>query len=119
MYPLRQTVNKLTQLRKIKNASAAMIFDLAEAGKEGIWKPDLADTTTADNTGTVIVTVDSKRIKRVLSEDNFFSATWFGNTNIWFTSVSDATTKIPVAARFKGLTVLLDISGTPTEYWWF
>lgn len=95
-----------------------MLFDVTESGKEGLWRPDLSDSTTADNTGTVVVTVDNKRIKRVLSEDNFFSASWFGNSNIWFTSISDATTKIPVSARFKGLTVLVDISGTPTEYWW-
>lgn len=47
-----------------------------ETGKEGTWIYDATDNTSADNGATVIVTADSKRLKRPL--DKGISATWFG-----------------------------------------
>ena len=107
----------LTMLKQ-RQGFANDLYWLTEGGKEGFFLYDSVDTTTANNDATVIVSGYNSRFKRII-EDNFYSAKWFGNANIWFTSTSDATTKIGSAYRYKGLSVLIDISGTPTEYWWF
>lgn len=51
-------------------------FYTTNLGQEGNWYYDSTDTTSADNTGTVLVTSDGKRIKRVLT--NEINAKWFG-----------------------------------------
>lgn len=48
----------------------------ADAGMEGEWKVDLSDTTSADNTGTVLVTDRGVRLKRVHS--GYVDVRWFG-----------------------------------------
>lgn len=45
--------------------------------QEGNWYYDPTDTTTADNTGTVLVTSDGKRIKRIFDRKKI-NAKWFG-----------------------------------------
>lgn len=42
----------------------------------GSWYLDLTDTTTPDNTGTVLVTSDNKRVKRIY--DSELAVEWFG-----------------------------------------
>lgn len=49
---------------------------ISDLGQEGQWYYDASDTTSADNTGTILVTADGKRIKRVASHT--FSVKWFG-----------------------------------------
>lgn len=47
-----------------------------DVGQEGNWYFDPNDTTSSDNTGTILVTSDGKRIKRVYV--NEASVKWFG-----------------------------------------
>lgn len=48
-------------------------------GGGGLWRVDLSDTTTVDNTGTVLVTTDGARIKR--SYDGPVWIEWWGADN--------------------------------------
>lgn len=47
-----------------------------DVGQEGNWYYDSTDSTSSDNTGTILVTSDGKRIKRVYI--NEASVKWFG-----------------------------------------
>lgn len=47
-----------------------------DLGQEGNWYYDASDTTSSDNTGTILVTADGKRIKRVYSA--YVNVKWFG-----------------------------------------
>lgn len=61
----------------LKSASTApdLVF-ITDSGKEGLWKRDLTDTTSADNVGTVMVDNLGKRWKKKF--DGFLFASWFG-----------------------------------------
>lgn len=72
-------------------------FYTTDIGKEGNWYYDASDTTTADNTGTVLVTADGKRIKRVISGN--INAKWFGAVG---DGVSDDTAEIQNAINVTG-----------------
>jgi hypothetical protein len=50
---------------------------LTNAGKEGVFYRDAADSVTVDNTGTVIVTSGGARYKRVF--DGYVLPHWFGD----------------------------------------
>ena len=58
------------------------VVTITDTGKEGVFKYDSSDTTSSDNTGTVIVTSSSARYKRVEVEEILSS--WFDNTNTGF-----------------------------------
>lgn len=47
-----------------------------DKGQEGHWEYDSNDNTSLDNTGTMLVTADEKRLKRVY--DNEVHVRWFG-----------------------------------------
>lgn len=47
-----------------------------DIGMEGEWYPDFSDTTSTDNTGTIIVNAQGIRIKRVHS--GYVDIRWFG-----------------------------------------
>lgn len=66
----------ISQIRALSGALFINQFYTTDIGQEGTWFYDATDTTTADNTGTVLVTSDGKRIKRVFV--NEASVKWFG-----------------------------------------
>jgi hypothetical protein len=70
------TKTTISQLRAFTGALPNTNFYTTDFGQEGNWYYDAADTVTSDNTGTVLVTADGKRLKRVIS--NFISLKWFG-----------------------------------------
>jgi len=79
------TVYKRTiaQIRALTGILPNISFYTTNINQEGFWYYDATDTTSADNTGTVLVTADGKRIKRVV------------NGNIypeWFGAIGDAVT---------------------------
>ena len=65
-------------------ATAAYVF-ITDSGKQGIFAYDSSDTSTADNTGTVIVTANGRRYKRVINDKSlnvgWFAVTGDGTTN--------------------------------------
>lgn len=68
----------LSTLRKLSNTSVTnnKVFYLNEAGREGFFQYDQNDTSSKDNTGTVIVTASGQRLKRIF--DTVLNVRWFG-----------------------------------------
>ncbi|WP_409341704.1 glycosyl hydrolase family 28-related protein [Paenibacillus sp. MBLB4367] len=66
----------IAQLRAITQPEAD-VYLITDRGHEGHFAYDASDTTSADNTGTVLVTAGGKRFKR-LPETEFVSVKWFG-----------------------------------------
>lgn len=52
-------------------------YYVTDSGKEGVFKYDSSDVTSADNLGTILVTSDGKRFKRIYN--NQVHASWFNN----------------------------------------
>ncbi|MGN6421433.1 MAG: glycosyl hydrolase family 28-related protein [Pseudobacter sp.] len=94
-------------------------YFITDAGKDGQFIIDPTDTTSPDNSATVLVTVSgSVRFKRIIT-NNFYNARWFGKPNMYFSSIADCNTAINSAARFLSLTVLINDAGTIREYWYY
>ncbi|MBB6501272.1 right-handed parallel beta-helix repeat-containing protein [Pedobacter cryoconitis] len=72
--PLQTTTIK--GLRDINNPITTDQFYITDQNYKGIWYYDSADTTSADNTGTILVSLDGKRFKR--AHGNEVLVTWFG-----------------------------------------
>lgn len=53
------------------------VYLIVDAGHAGHFKYDSTDTTSADNTGSVLVTASGKRYKRLV-ETEFVNVKWFG-----------------------------------------
>jgi len=51
---------------------------MTDEGKTGYWKYDASDTTSTDNTGTIVVTLNGARYKRQYEADVY--ASWFIDT---------------------------------------
>lgn len=66
----------IAQIRALTGVLPNNNFYTTDLGQEGNWYYDKTDTTSADNTGTILVTADGKRIKRVFSE--VVNVKWFG-----------------------------------------
>lgn len=64
---LGKTVIKKTidQIRNLTGDLDNTHFYTTDKNQEGTWYYDALDATTVDNTGTVLVTLDGKRIKRI------------------------------------------------------
>ncbi len=79
-FVLKRTI---TQIRALSGTITNPYFYTTDLGQEGNWYYDASDTTSADNTGTILVTSDGKRIKRI-----------FNNTILpeWFGALGDGTT---------------------------
>lgn len=75
-HALNETNKTIAQLRSI-NAAPEAIYFVTDPGKEGYFFYDSTDTTSADNTGTVLVTAFGSRLKRVM-ETTFVNVKWFG-----------------------------------------
>ncbi|PYI56907.1 right-handed parallel beta-helix repeat-containing protein [Paenibacillus flagellatus] len=52
------------------------VYYVTDAGKEGVFVYDKTDSTSADDTGTVVVTTGGRRFKRVVGDTVVLS--WFG-----------------------------------------
>lgn len=68
----------IAELRLLTNSQLALVtsFSCVEQGKKGQWYYDSTDTTSTDNTGTILVTTGGKRIKRRNPYD-FVRLSWF------------------------------------------
>ncbi|MDF2659180.1 MAG: hypothetical protein K0Q94_1971 [Paenibacillus sp.] len=67
----------IAELRAVGNPSAARLYYVRDAGQEGVFLYDPADTSTADNTGTVLVSPSvGARFKRMY--DGSLNVKWFG-----------------------------------------
>jgi hypothetical protein len=90
LYPSVQAVSEgtvfkrtIAQIRSLSGVLPNNNFYTTDVGMEGNWRYDSSDVASADNTGTILVTSDGKRIKRVIQ----------GNTNVkWFGAKGDGTT---------------------------
>lgn len=81
--------NTIAQIRAFTGVLANTNFYTTDLGQEGNWYYDATDTTSVDNTGTVLVTADGKRIKRVIGKDIYLK--WFGSANLiqsYFTEIN-------------------------------
>lgn len=73
----------IAQIRLLSGTLPSDNFYTTDLRQEGNWYYDSTDTTSADNTGTVLVTADGKRIKRIFND----------SANIqWFGAIGDGTT---------------------------
>jgi len=55
----------ISEIRVMAGDLRNNLFYTTDLGQEGNWYYDATDTMSADNTGTVLVTADGKRIKRI------------------------------------------------------
>lgn len=66
----------IAQIRAMSGTLTDDFFYVTDDNQEGMWKYDPSDSSSADNTGTVLVTEDEKRIKRVY--EGPVHTDWFG-----------------------------------------
>jgi hypothetical protein len=71
-------VTTIVQLRANTTPVSDKIYYVTDLGQEGPFRFDSADTTTADNTGLVLVSSNGKRFKRIYDEGKGAEASWFG-----------------------------------------
>jgi hypothetical protein len=81
------SVATVADLRALTPVTATGYW-LSEVGKEGHWRVDLTDTTSADDGGTILVTANGARLKRVI-QGSYYRPEWFGAKGDW---ADDATT---------------------------
>ena len=68
----------ISELRLLTDLQISLVktFNCNELGKEGKWYYDQNDTTSIDNTGTILVTQSGKRLKRIIND--YIYPEWFG-----------------------------------------
>lgn len=67
----------IAELRAMTEPELDYVYLITDIGQEGHFLYDAADTTSADNTGTVLVTASGARYKRLL-ESPYMNVKWFG-----------------------------------------
>lgn len=67
----------IAQIRALTGTLPSNNFYTTDIGQEGNWYYDSTDVTSTDNTGTILVTSDGKRIKRMLVNKTI-NPVWFG-----------------------------------------
>lgn len=82
----------IAQIRALSGTLPNNDFYTTDLGQEGNWYYDPSDATSVDNTGTVLVTSDGKRIKRVFN--GTVNVKWFGAIG---NDTADDTTEIQSA----------------------
>lgn len=114
LYPTVQAVSEgiiykrtVAQIRALTGPLPSSHFFTTDIGKEGEWFYDSSDVSSLDNNGTILVTADGKRIKRIYNNKEL-NITWFGaigdgilNNGFY---INDA---ISVASALGGGTVLV------------
>jgi hypothetical protein len=104
-------VTTVAGLRALTTPASDVMYQTTDNGG-GQWFYDASDSTSTDNTGTVIVTSGGKRFKRIYSES--VDAKWFGIVNdgdeTALTGTDNATLlqQIFSIVDGTGLTVILD-----------
>ncbi len=93
------------------------IYYTTDIGMEGNWCFDATDTTSVDNTGTAIVSVNGYRFKRVI--DNFINVKWFGVKGDAYPSNSTPTNdtlsiQLAIDALQYGIVVVPDLMTSKT-----
>jgi len=88
----------IAQIRALSGALPNNNFYTTDLGQEGNWYYDASDVVSTDNTGTILVTADGKRVKRVKEEVEELKSSWFetpnGSTDLaLFNKILTATTK--------------------------
>jgi len=91
----------ISQIRTHSGAFSDPIIYTTNPGQEGIWNYDANDLVSVDNTGTVLVTADGKRVKRLI--DTSINVKWFGAKGDGITDDRVAF----VAACMNGRTIML------------
>lgn len=73
----------IAQIRALTGVLPSNNFYTTDLEQEGNWYYDASDTTSSDNTGTILVTSDGKRIKRIFTtlSVKFFGAKGNGVTD--------------------------------------
>ncbi|GIP36933.1 hypothetical protein J31TS4_02130 [Paenibacillus sp. J31TS4] len=67
----------IAQLRAIRQTAVTFLYYITDREQEGFYVYDAADTGSADNTGTVIVSASGARFKRIL-DNHVVNVKWFG-----------------------------------------
>ncbi|MFB9756372.1 right-handed parallel beta-helix repeat-containing protein [Paenibacillus hodogayensis] len=67
----------VAELRAETSPLEGVVYVVIDAGQEGSFLYDATDTTSVDNTGTVVVSVSGARFKRI-REPGFVDVRWFG-----------------------------------------
>lgn len=67
----------MTDLRALRKNRRNAVYFITDPGHEGHFVYDPSDTAAADNTGTVLVSTEGFRFKRV-SESDYINVKWFG-----------------------------------------
>ncbi len=67
----------IAQLRQ-KKVLPGVIYTTLENNFNGTWIYDPKDFSSADNTGTTVVTFEGKRVKRLLASTDVVYGAWFG-----------------------------------------
>ncbi|MFC3772639.1 glycosyl hydrolase family 28-related protein [Paenibacillus sp. GCM10012303] len=67
----------LAELRALSAPSSDVVYYMTDPGMEGSLLYDPSDTTSADNTGLVVVSSSGARFKRIV-EDGRYNVRWFG-----------------------------------------
>ncbi|RAV09415.1 right-handed parallel beta-helix repeat-containing protein [Paenibacillus contaminans] len=67
----------VAEIRASANPDPKFLYFVRDEGKGGHFMVDLADTASADNTGTVVVTASGVRLKRMIADDTI-DVRWFG-----------------------------------------
>jgi len=96
----------IVQLRTISTSDANTIYFVTDSGKEGWFLHDPGDTVSADNTGTVIVSVSGARYKRVI-ENDALNVKWFGAMGDGSTDDTDVIQQVLDAVPASGGTVFI------------
>ncbi|MBP1991032.1 tail fiber domain-containing protein [Paenibacillus eucommiae] len=66
----------ITLLRALNSPDINALYYITDPGQEGMFHYDATDTTAADNTGTILVSVSGARFKRIY--DGIIQINWFG-----------------------------------------
>jgi hypothetical protein len=79
----------LAGLRSASSPHTDFVYFLTDPGQEGHFIYDPLDSTSPDNTGTLLVTVGGARFKRIIETD-FYNVRWFGAKGDGMTDDSSA-----------------------------
>lgn len=70
-------VTTIAAIRAFPGVLPSTYFQTTDIGQEGLWAFDPTDEASSDNTGTILVTAGSRRVKRIFDTKNV-NVKWFG-----------------------------------------